>query len=227
MRASNTELRSTIVELRQSIEQTTKQSTETIDQLQKELIALNESMQEVESQLVSKKSRTVPPNPPTVALSAMINHDNNTTVSTQQPTTTTTALITSKPNIKASPPEPFSGEKIRLVGDWLAAVRRYLSLSGVEETKWVAYAVTMLTSIALSWWNSVESSNPDRSTLDYSWIEFTVLVKFGYGVKDMLNWVLMDDHHKADSPAIPFCYSIELFDKTHCQHATKTQSLKC
>ena len=177
LRASNTELRSTIVELRQSIEQTTKQSTETINQLQTELLALNESMQEVENQLVSKKSRTVPPNPPTVALSAMINHDNNTTVSTQQPTTTTTALITSKPNIKASPPEPFSGEKIRLVGDWLAAVRRYLSLSGVEETKWVAYAVTMLTSIALSWWNSVESSNPDKSTLDYNWIEFTVLVR--------------------------------------------------
>ena len=111
LRASNTELRSTIVELRQSIEQTTKQSTETIDQLQTELLAWNESMQEVENQLVSKKSRTVPPNPPTVALSAMINHDNNTTVSTQQPTTTTTALITSKPNIKASPPEPFSGEE--------------------------------------------------------------------------------------------------------------------
>ena len=63
------------------------------------------------------------------------------------------------------------------MGDWLAAVRRYLSLSGVEEKKWVAYAVTMLTSTALSWWNSVEASNPDRSMLDYKWDEFIELVR--------------------------------------------------
>jgi Ty3 transposon capsid-like protein len=106
------------------------------------------------------------------------NSNNNNTmsaVSTPQPTTTTP--IVQRPHIKASQPESFSGEKVRLVGDWLAAVKRYLMLSGVEENKWVAYAVTMLTSTALSWWNSIETSNPDRSTLDYNWNEFAELVR--------------------------------------------------
>ena len=107
-------------------------------------------------------------------------HNNNTVATTinlsQQPSTATT-LTVQRPNIKASPPESFSGEKARLVGDWLAAVKRYLMLSGVEETKWVAYAVTMLTSTALSWWNSIESFNPNKSTLDYRWEEFIGLVR--------------------------------------------------
>jgi len=78
---------------------------------------------------------------------------------------------------KAAQPELFSGEKARLVNDWLAAVKRYLMLSGVEETKWIAYAVTMLTSTALSWWNSVELSNSEKSILDYGWSEFVDLVR--------------------------------------------------
>jgi hypothetical protein len=52
-----------------------------------------------------------------------------------------------------------------------------LRLCGAEEKKWVAYAVTMLTSTALSWWNSIEASNPDKSTLDYRWDEFIELVR--------------------------------------------------
>ncbi len=82
-----------------------------------------------------------------------------------------------KPNIKATQPEPFSGEKTRIVNDWLAAVKRYMVLSGVEENKWVAYAVTMFTSTALSWWNSIELSNSEKSILDYSWAEFVDLVR--------------------------------------------------
>ena len=97
-------------------------------------------------------------------------------VPTQQQPTTTSPII-QRPSIKVSQPESFNGEKIRLVGDWLAAVKRYLSLSGVEETRWVAYAVTMLTSTALSWWNSVELSNPSKSTLDYTWDEFVELMR--------------------------------------------------
>jgi len=62
-----------------------------------------------------------------------------------------------------------------VVNDWLAAVKRYLILSGAKETKWVAYAVTMLTSTALSWWNSL--CNPEKSILDYSWSEFVNLVR--------------------------------------------------
>ena len=123
--------------------------------------------------------QTMSPVSPTVIASVNTVHDNNTvstpTVLTRQPSTTATSVQRS--NIKASPPESFSGEKVRLVGDWLAAVKRYLSLYGVEETKWVAYAVTMLTSIALSWWNSVEVSSPNKSTLDYSWSEFVELMR--------------------------------------------------
>jgi len=88
-----------------------------------------------------------------------------------------TTLNGEKSNIKAAQLEPFSGEKARLVNDWLAAVKHYLMLRGVEETKWVAYAVTILTSTALSWWNSVELSNPEKSILDYSWSEFVNLVR--------------------------------------------------
>src|SRR4051812_25670040 len=89
----------------------------------------------------------------------------------------TAILNVEKPNIKATQPEPFTGEKIRLANDWLAAVKRYLMLSRAEETKWVAYAVTMLTYTVLNWWNSVEFSNPEKLILDYSWGEFVDLVR--------------------------------------------------
>ena len=77
--------------------------------------------------------------------------NNNSTSSVDYNRQPTVTHNVEKSNIKAAQPEPFSGEKVRLVNDWLAAVKRYLMLSGAEETKWVAYAVTMLTSTALSW----------------------------------------------------------------------------
>jgi cell division septum initiation protein DivIVA len=176
-------------------------STTAVNQLQTEQQELRESMEELRVQLAVERSRTVSSVPPVVDDSPIVQIHKNTvpnpTIRTQQPSTTTmnnsntvststvpiqqpstaTTSIVQQPNIKASQPESFSGERVRFVGDWLAAVRRYLSLSGVEEKKWVAYAVTMLTSTALSWWNSIESSNPDKSTLEYSWDEFIELVR--------------------------------------------------
>jgi len=136
------DLRLSNAELRQSIEQTTRQSTETIN--------MNTSSQ-------------------------INNHPTSSPVfHNHQPIATSKV---EKPNIKATQPEPFSGEKTRIVNDWLAAVKRYMVLSGVEENKWVAYAVTMFTSTALSWWNSIELSNSEKSILDYSWTEFVDLVR--------------------------------------------------
>lgn len=179
LRQSNIDLRLIITELRQSLDQTKRQSSETINQLQTELRLSNELVDELRAELIVERSRTVSSTPHVIDMNT--NDRVNSPLSTApvvhtQPSPTTT-LTVEKPNIKITQPESFSGEKVRMVSDWLAAVKRYLILSGVEESKWVAYAVTMLTSTALSWWNSIESSNPDKSTLEYSWNEFVEMVR--------------------------------------------------
>ena len=176
-----TDLRSTVNELRQSLGRATRaadESSETIDQLQKQLQLSNGLIEDLKTELAVERSKTVSSDPQSVNMTTSSQINNNSTSSpvihNHQPTAT---LNVEKSNIKATQPEPFSGEKTRLVNDWLAAVKRYLMLSGAEETKWVAYAVTMLTSTALNWWNSVEFSNPEKSILDYSWREFVDLVR--------------------------------------------------
>lgn len=176
-----TDLRSTVTDLRQSLGRATRaadKSSETIDQLQTQLRSSNELIEDLKTELTVERSGAVPSNPQSVNVNtgSQINYNptSSPAVNNHQPIAT---LNVEKPNIKAAQPEPFSGEKNRLVNDWLAAVKRYLMLSGAEETKWVAYAVTMLTSTALSWWNSVELSNPEKSILDYSWGEFVDLVR--------------------------------------------------
>lgn len=176
-----TDLRSTVTDLRQSLGRATRaadKSSETIDQLQTQLRSSNELIEDLKTELTVERSGAVPSNPQSVNVNtgSQINYNptSSPVVNNHQPIAT---LNVEKPNIKAAQPEPFSGEKNRLVNDWLAAVKRYLMLSGAEETKWVAYAVTMLTSTALSWWNSVELSNPEKSILDYSWGEFVDLVR--------------------------------------------------
>ena len=126
-------------------------------------------------ELAIEKNRTVSSVHPNV----QVNDSQPFTLSVhpQLSSTPNNLTVERKHNVKASSPESFSGEKVRMVNDWLAAVKRYLSLSGVEETKWVAYAVTMLTSTALNWWNSVESSTPDKSIMEYQWSEFVHLVR--------------------------------------------------
>ena len=178
IRSQVTDLRSTVTDLRQSLGLATRaadKSSETIDQLQTQLRLSNDLIKDLRTDLAVERSKAVPSDPQSVNTSSQINNNSTSSpVVNNQPTAT---LNVEKPNIKAAQPEPFSGEKVRLVNDWLAAVKRYLMLSGAEETKWVAYAVTMLTSTALSWWNSVELSNPEKSILDYSWGEFVNLVR--------------------------------------------------
>ncbi len=161
------DLRSVITDLRQSLGRafrTADESSVTLDQLQTQLRVSNESIKDVE------RSKAMPSNFQPTGVNLLSSSESHHL----QPTAT---LNLEKPNIKLAQPEPFTGEKVRLINDWLAAVRRYLMLSGAEETKWVAYATTMLTSTALSWWNSVELSNPGKSIRDYSWIEFVNLVR--------------------------------------------------
>lgn len=181
LRSTVTDLRSTVTELRQSLLRTTRaanESSETIDQLQAQTRLSNELIEELKTELAIEQRKTVPSDSQSVNVNTSSQINNNSTsspvVHNHQPTSN---LNVEKPNIKAAQPEPFSGEKTRLVNDWLAAVKRYMMLSGADETKWVAYAVTMLTSTALSWWNSVELSNPEKSILNYSWSEFVDLVR--------------------------------------------------
>jgi hypothetical protein len=181
LRSTITDLRSAVTELRQSLGRATRatdESSETIDQLQKQLQLSNELIEHLKTELAVERNKVVSSDPQSVNMTTNSQINNNSTSSpvihNHQPTAT---LNVEKSNIKATQPEPFSGEKTRLVNDWLAAVKRYLMLSGAEETKWVAYAVTMFTSTALNWWNSVEFSNPEKSILDYSWGEFVDLVR--------------------------------------------------
>jgi hypothetical protein len=176
-----TDLRATITDLRQTLRRTTRvenESSETIDQLQTQLRLSNELIEDLKAELAVERGKTSSYDSQDVNVHTNSQTNNNSksplVVHNSQLTATPNA---EKPNIKATQPEPFSGEKSRLVSDWLAAVKRYLVLSGAEETKWVAYAATMLTSTALSWWNSVESSNPEKSILDYGWSEFVDLVR--------------------------------------------------
>jgi hypothetical protein len=149
-----------------------------VRQLESVVTDLRSTITDLRSAITELKQNTVSSDPQSVNMTANSQINNNTTSSpvfhNHQPTAT---LNVEKSNIKATQPESFSGEKTRLVNDWLAAVKRYLMLSGAEETKWVAYAVTMFTSTALNWWNSVEFSNPEKSILDYSWREFVELVR--------------------------------------------------
>lgn len=181
IRSQVSQLESTVTDLRQSLARTirtTDESSETIAQLQTQLRLSNELIEGLKTELAVERSKSAPSDSHSVNMNTSSQINNNPTsspvVHNHQPTVT---LSVDKPNIKAAQPEPFSGEKARLVNDWLAAVKRYLVLSGVEETKWVAYAVTMLTSTALSWWNSVELSNPEKSIREYGWSEFVDLVR--------------------------------------------------
>ena len=147
----------------------TNGSSESIDQLQTQSRLLSVAAERNKSASHVERQAAMSINP-----SSRVNHSPTSNFFHDQPT----AMVNPEnPRIKATQPEPFSGEKARLVNDWLAAVKRYLMLSGVERTKWVAYAVTMLTSTALSWWNSVELSNSEKSILDYNWSEFIDLIR--------------------------------------------------
>jgi len=181
LRSTVTDLRSTVADLRQSLERTARMadgSSGTINQLRTRLRLSDEAAEELRTELAVERSNSTSHVRGQAAMSinpnSQVNHSSSSNLFHNQPT----AFVNpEKPKIKAAQPELFSGERARLVNDWVAAVRRYLVLSGVEESKWVAYATTMLTSTALSWWNSVESSNPDKSILEYSWNEFVDLVR--------------------------------------------------
>lgn len=181
LNATINDLRPTITDLRQSLERTvrmTDESSEKIDQLQTQLRLSNETAEELRTELTlerSKSSSHVEHQTMNTNANSQVNHNSTSSALFHSQPTSITNL--EKPKIKAAQPEPFSGERARLVNDWLAAVKRYLVLSAVEDNKWVAYTTTMLTSTALSWWNGVESSNPDKTILDYSWSEFVDLVR--------------------------------------------------
>jgi hypothetical protein len=181
LRSTVTDLRSTVAGLRQAFEQATRaadEASETINLLETQLRISNETIEELKTELTVRRSDTVPSDNQSVNMNPSCQNNNNSTSSSiihnHQPSAT---LNVHKPTIKAAQPESFSGERVRQVNDWLAAVKRYLVLSAVEENKWVAYTTTMLTSTALNWWNSVESSNRDKTILDYSWNEFVDLVR--------------------------------------------------
>ena len=181
LRSTVNDLRSTVAESRQSlgrIKRTADESSKAVDQLQTQLRLSNELIEDLKTELTVERSKTVSSDPQAVNMntSSQINYNpmSSPVVHNHQPTT---APNVDKPNIKATQPESFSGEKTRLVNDWLAAVKRYMIISGADKTKWVAYAVTMLTSTALNWWNSVELSNQEKSILDYNWEEFVDLVR--------------------------------------------------
>lgn len=179
LRSTVTDLRSIISGLRQSLERTNRsvnESAETIEQLQTQLRSSNELIEGLKTELAVNQGKAVPSEHQSMNMNTS-SATNNSSTSFLINHVRSGTLNVEKPNIKAAQPEPFSGEKARLVNDWLAAVKRYLMLSGAEETKWVAYAVTMLTSTALSWWNSVELSNSEKSILDYRWSEFVDLVR--------------------------------------------------
>ncbi len=173
IRSQVSQLNLTVSDLRQSLGRTVRtadKSSVTLDQLLTQLRLSNESIEDLKTELAVERSKAMPSDSQPTGVNLLSSSESRN----PQPTAT---LNLEKPNIKLAQPEPFSGEKVRLINDWLAAVRRYLMLSGVEETKWVAYTTTMLTSTALSWWNSVELSNPGKSIRDYSWIEFVNLVR--------------------------------------------------
>jgi hypothetical protein len=91
-------------------------------------------------------------------------------MSTSSPSPTvlsTTAITPSKPFVKPSPPESFSGNRTK-VDQFLIQLRRYLllaNLTTIDDARQVEYAAQYLTAEALVWFESVQKSDTPITSL--------------------------------------------------------------
>ena len=79
----------------------------------------------------------------------------------------TNAITPSKPLVKPSPPESFSGNRTK-VDQFIIQLRRYLllaNLTTIDDSRQVEYAAQYLTAEALVWFESVQKSDTPITSL--------------------------------------------------------------
>jgi len=84
-------------------------------------------IESLKTELAAKQGKAVPSESQSTNMNTISGtHNNSTSSLIDHNHQSTTTLNIEKSSIKAAQPEPFSGEKARLVNDWFAAVKRYL-----------------------------------------------------------------------------------------------------